>query len=305
MDWILIDKYMADTGVKYPASVATAKETGDDNDWTTAANVGANDGAYASITAATFDSPDTSYVMRATNLSMGVPAGATINGILVEIERHSANGAVADDDVCLTKDGSTRAGDDLSTGATFNPTTDTTVSFGGATNLWNTTWTAAQVNASTFGVIYKMTATGTDSDGFVDFIRVTVYYTAAVNDSYNASALGLTVTLQSPTLNYDYSYTVPVLNLISSLQSPVENYDYQLNVLSQALSLSQKTPVENYDYSFGVSSILLTCGLLTPDIIIPIHCTVNIGSTGNKVSYTVYLPTLKLQTSLKSPDINF
>ena len=168
---------MADTGVKYPSSVTTVQETGDDNDWTTPAEVVSDNGVYGNITAASFDANDLSYLLKATNPSMGVPAGATINGILVEIERHYANGAVADEDVCLTKDGSARVGDDKSTGAAF-PSSDAITSFGGATDLWGTTWTAAEINATTFGVLYKMKATGANADGFVDFIRVTVYYTA-------------------------------------------------------------------------------------------------------------------------------
>ena len=170
---------MADTGVKYPATVSTTQETGDDNDWTTPAEVVSDNGVYGNITAASFDANDLSYLLKATNPSMGVPAGATINGILVEIERHYANGTVADEDVCLTKDGSARVGDDKSTGAAF-PSSDAITSFGGATDLWGTTWTAAEINATTFGVLYKMKATGANADGFVDFIRITVYYTAAV-----------------------------------------------------------------------------------------------------------------------------
>ena len=185
---------MADTGVKYPATISTVQETGDDNDWTTPANVGADDAAYASITAASFDNLDTSYLLKATNISAGIPSGATINGILVEIERHYANGAVADYDVCLTKDGSTRAGDDKSTGAAF-PAADAITSFGGSTDLWGTTWTEAEINATTFGVLYKMQATANNADGYVDFIRVTVYYTAApasISDSQPAYARGHT-----------------------------------------------------------------------------------------------------------------
>ena len=177
---------MADTGVKYPASVATAQETGDDNDWTTASNVGADDAAYAQITAASFDTGDVSYVLRATNFSMGVPAGATINGIVVEIERYYANGQVIDVDVSLTADGSTRVGDDKSTGANFltNPAVAT---FGGSTDTWNAGLTVAQINASTFGVIYKMGASALNADGFLDFIRVTGYYTAVTSYSLDCS----------------------------------------------------------------------------------------------------------------------
>ena len=169
---------MANTGVKYPVTISTIKETGDDNNWVTPEEVASDNGVYGNITADTFDSPDTSYLLRATNFNMEVPAGATINGIKVEIERHYANGAVADYDVYLTKDSTTRVGDDKSTGQIFNLTTDTIVSFGGTADLWGTTWTVDEVNATTFGVLYKMQATGANADGFVDFIRVTVYYTA-------------------------------------------------------------------------------------------------------------------------------
>ena len=195
---------MADTGVKYPATVSTIQETGDDNDWTTPANVGADDGAYGQITAASFDANDLSYLLRATNPSMGVPSGATIDGILVEIERHYAAGTVADEDVCLTKDGSTRVGADKSTGAAF-PATDAITSFGGATDLWGTTWTVAEINATTFGVLYKMKATGANADGFVDFIRITVYYTAGAQTSYQSiggASMTITGALSRPATFY-------------------------------------------------------------------------------------------------------
>ena len=176
---------MSDTGVKYPATVSTVKETGDDNDWVDPSNVGANDAAYASITATTFDTGDVSYLLKATNFSMGVPTGATINGILVEIERYCDSGEVCEDvDVCLTKDGSARVGDDKSAGADFNAGSVTTVSFGGAADLWGTTWTAAEVNASTFGVLYKMGAVNDNADGYVDFIRVTITYTVVAQTYY-------------------------------------------------------------------------------------------------------------------------
>src|SRR3989304_3383661 len=57
----------ADTGVKYPATISTTQETGDDNDWVNPSNVNANDAAYASITHPTFDNGDVSYLLRATN----------------------------------------------------------------------------------------------------------------------------------------------------------------------------------------------------------------------------------------------
>ena len=185
---------MGNTGVKYPAAVSTIQEVGDDNDWTTPANVGADDAAYASITAATFDAGDVSYLLRATNLSMGVPTGAIIVGILVEIERYYASGSglVEDVDVVLTKDGTTRVGSDYSAGADFT-TSPAVVSFGGVADLWGTTWSVAEVNATTFGVFYKMGAVANNADGFVDFIRVTTYYTLTSQQTLAATAIGIAV----------------------------------------------------------------------------------------------------------------
>ena len=167
----------ADTGVKYPATISTTQETGDDNDWVNPSNVNANDAAYASITHPTFDNGDVSYLLRATNFGFLVPSAAIIDGIVVEIERYYANGQVIDVDVNLTKNGTARVGSDYSTGANFVASPGSTVTFGGATNKWGTSWTVAEVNATTFGVFYKMGASANDADGFLDFIRITVYYT--------------------------------------------------------------------------------------------------------------------------------
>jgi hypothetical protein len=50
-------------------------------------------------------------------------------------------------------------------------------------DLWNTTWTPAEITASTFGVIMKDNDATNASFGF-DAVTVTVYYTAASADKY-------------------------------------------------------------------------------------------------------------------------
>lgn len=238
---------MADTGVKYPTGFSTIKETGDDNDWVNPSNVGADDAAYAYITAATFDSGDVSYLLQVIGfgtypLYMNIPAGATIDGIKVEIERYYANGQVIDVDVCLTKDGSARVGDDKSAGANF-PTSPAVTSFGGATDKWGTTWTAAEVNAETFGVLYKMGASANDADGYVDFIRITVYYTVTAQTSYQtitATAIGVPVLSKANSFYRTLPSTAIALPLVNKgMYLPLNATAIGVALLSTAKMLSQ------------------------------------------------------------------
>lgn len=45
--------------------------------------------------------------------------------------------------------------------------------YGGATDRWGATWTATEINASSFGVSVNVNGQGT---GFADSLGVTVYY---------------------------------------------------------------------------------------------------------------------------------
>ena len=57
---------MATTGEKYPTAAVTAAESPWlDNDWNTPGNVYADDGATANVIAASYDSPDQTYVLKA------------------------------------------------------------------------------------------------------------------------------------------------------------------------------------------------------------------------------------------------
>jgi len=70
-------------------------------------------------------------------------------------------------------------GNDKSTDTRYYPTT--TVTYGGASDLWGTSWTAADINNSGFGVGYIAHA---DSDGirtYIEFMRITVYYTPFID----------------------------------------------------------------------------------------------------------------------------
>jgi len=182
--------FAADTGIKYPGTVSTNSEGSyNDENWSSAGNVSANDGNNASITGSNFDNNDYSYVLRATNVSAGIPVGNTIKGIKVEIERYSdSNERGKDAVVQLTKNGTTRVGTNKADTSTEWPTSVATTTYGGETDLWGTTWTRDEINASTFGVHLAAQATDNNADIYVDFIRITVYYAPTITYTINASA---------------------------------------------------------------------------------------------------------------------
>lgn len=124
-----------------------------------------------------------------TGLSSTVPAGATINGVTVKIERYNSlipdaiTLTIVDSAIYLTKDGSTTVGNNKSAGATWQSSdNNTTVDFGSSSDLWGTTLTAAEVNASTFGVMISPAITFSGgavngNDVKIDQITIIVDYT--------------------------------------------------------------------------------------------------------------------------------
>lgn len=172
------DAQAADTGVQYPATVSTNSENPFDNeDWSNLNGITTDGAGEASITTNNFDDNDDSYVLRATNFTVGVPVTATINGILVEIKKDVDAGSAQDGLVQLTKNGTTRVGTNKADTVNNWSNSPTTISYGGASDLWGTTWTPADINATNFGVHFAAEAQSDNTDIDVDFIRVTVYYT--------------------------------------------------------------------------------------------------------------------------------
>lgn len=137
--------------------------------------VSSND-SYA--TASVDDNQVTNY-LECTNYGFSIPAGATINGITVNVERNTSAGSnVLDADVLLIK-GGVRGSTDRAT-ATAYTTTDVTEAHGGSSDLWGATWTPAEINASNFGVAFVAQKSGTTGKArtvSVDHISVTVDYT--------------------------------------------------------------------------------------------------------------------------------
>ena len=177
--------------------------------WTSTGSISANDSTYATATNVAANS--TSQYLNASNFGFSIPAGASVTGITVVVDRmgSSTSGGIRDQTVQLLKGGARIGNNKADT--TIWPTTSggTTATYGTASDLWGAGWTADDINASNFGVSLRVSNTSTFSTrtASVDYIQVTVSYTAAVtnvsstlaNGSYTTGqVVPVTVTFNEP-----------------------------------------------------------------------------------------------------------
>ena len=159
-----------------PRSGINVTGVGDDN-WTNPGRITADDNSEAR---ADINDLDESRYLRGTDFGFLIPAGATINGIEVRIERdaETAN-RLRDLEVFLMKSG-TIAGDNKAvlTGSYSKSTVN--VDYGGGSDLWNTTWTPAEINATNFGISFRCWKYATQDNARwvdIDKIQIRVTYT--------------------------------------------------------------------------------------------------------------------------------
>jgi hypothetical protein len=166
---------------RYPGTVTTASAAPESaNDWLTPGNISADDASEAQITAATYDSPDISFQLKASNFGFTLPAGSTVNNILVEIDRRSIVASSGKDNrVQLLDTAGALVGTNKADTATVWPTTSTVASYTGApVAYWG--WSAVtetEINDPDWGVVLSALANIANADIGVDFIRVTIDYT--------------------------------------------------------------------------------------------------------------------------------
>jgi hypothetical protein len=112
--------------------------------------------------------------LTTTNYGFSIPSAATIVGIQVAIERHASNtNAISDTTVQLVKGGITLVGTNHALAGKW-PTTDTVATYGGPADLWGTTWTPTDINASGFGV--GLSVDDTAMTAAVDVMTIQVFY---------------------------------------------------------------------------------------------------------------------------------
>ena len=141
--------------------------------WTTSSNVYSSNNVRAT---ATLGASAQSANLDVTGFGVNLPTGSTVVGIEATIERMASNSnSIEDYDVFLLKAGAPSGSDKAST--TDWTTSDSTRTYGSGTDLWGTTWTEAQVEASNFGLRLKaLNLTASSRTASVDHVTIRVYY---------------------------------------------------------------------------------------------------------------------------------
>jgi len=195
------------SAVSNSAGTVTVTTVGGGFDWLNPASVSANDNVYATslITGSnksTFHLDAKNWGFQTSNSALPnfIPSNATINGIEVFVKLRKSNaGSIRDHVIQLLKNGST-AGANKARGNTRWPTTATEIQFGSNIDPWGTTWTAADLVNTGFGVRIQARNRGSkDAQAEVDHIRVKVYFNQIYFYSKSAGNLELTGTWGSNT----------------------------------------------------------------------------------------------------------
>lgn len=168
-----------DTGAVSPGTLADNNAVGTAT-WSDPSNAASSNNSYASLAI----DGTTSHYLKATNFDFSaVPDGATIDGILVEIERHMSGADITDSAVRIVKADGTVGTTNKASGTGWVTTLNTYYSYGGASDVWGETWTASDIKDADFGVVLSVVSVIDFSNAFVDHIRITVYYTTAAAES--------------------------------------------------------------------------------------------------------------------------
>lgn len=171
-------KIAFNTGAKYPTATTTVNGSGTNAQWANPANIFADDASNA--TSAFLDPPTSKWTDELNGKSFGfaVPSNAVIDGI--KLEMHVVSSNRWDGTPPYLKKGGAGAYNSSSSSVSSG-----VYSYGGATDLWGTTWTPANINDANFGFGFVgfYTSSPNDFSISINYVRVTVYWHYSVDVS--------------------------------------------------------------------------------------------------------------------------
>ncbi len=162
---------------EYPA--ASGQGAGGDAAWQNAANATGN--SPTTYTSVAMDDRDVSNVLRLTDYGFSLSGGSVVNGITAVIKTTgSDNPRNLSQSVKITKNGTTSAGTGTITAGTWS---GGQITVGGASSLWGTTWTASEINSTSFGLLIEVEGDDDDVEFRVWTAEVEVAYTAVTGQN--------------------------------------------------------------------------------------------------------------------------
>ncbi|HEX8184663.1 MAG TPA: hypothetical protein VF747_07920 [Blastocatellia bacterium] len=162
-------------GPRAPATVT--QELNGTVAWQSINNAKVEDGFYA--TATQNNSPAVaSHTLILSNFGFSLPAGAVINGVVVEIRR-AANSTVKDLGLVLFT--GTESSEDRADTSTLWPVSFSYRTYGTPSDAWGLTLTPELINSSSFSVRFAVVVSNGNvfdpAEARLDNVRVTVHYT--------------------------------------------------------------------------------------------------------------------------------
>jgi hypothetical protein len=194
------------------SSFATVPFTGSTRSWNNPGNAITSNGQRATTTNSGGAGTYTEY-LQATGFGFSIPAGATVLGIVVAVQRDDAQNNTSDQAVRIVKGGVVGA-TDKSIGANW-PTTEAYQSYGSSTDLWGETWTATDINNSNFGfaIAARKLAGGAQAER-INHIQVTVHYS-------------ITLPVNITRFSANYAGESVSINWVSNAERDLSQYDIE------------------------------------------------------------------------------
>lgn len=166
-------------------------------------NVATSNDSYSSASSILALLVGNTYYLKVTGFGFTLPSYAAICGIRVQIEKRASGlglwSTISDNQVRIIK-GGTILGTNKAT-ATDWPTSDVTGNYGGASDLWGTSFTPEEVNAAGFGVAISVHIEGVVvvPSAEIDNIRIAIDYNPVLPITlayFNVNKTGKRATLE-------------------------------------------------------------------------------------------------------------
>jgi hypothetical protein len=200
------------------------------NAWTLPNRIQADDGTASNAVCP-------SNYLKATNFGFAIPSNATVEGIVVNVDRSSSQvNTVTETEVKLLKAG-TIVGNNAAT-SNYWPTSLTVASYGSSSGLWGTTWSYSDINDTNFGVVLATVSSPTGKTAYVDYVSITVYYSVLV---YLASSITQTPGV-TPALTRERRFATSIVQ-VPSVSVNLSAYANFVAAISQAASIVSKLKV--------------------------------------------------------------